>query len=138
MAINLDERIQNRKSFIIADKSYSLVMNDAFSKNVATVDLSISKVQKEIDDVDKETADDMSLEEQKAFIFGKFDEAAKIARDFFDEVLGDGEGQRIYHYYVEDSQALAYIIGQLNKESSNIAKKNRQQHRQKYTNNKRR
>ena len=138
MAINLDEQIQNRKSFTIAGQEFFIPMNDAFAKHVAEVNMEVLYVQNEINKLKPEDADEMSLDEQKAYVFGKFDQISKIERKFFDEVIGEGEGDRIYKYYGEDTQTMAFIINQMDKESTNILVKNRQQRRQKYTNNKRR
>lgn len=138
MAINLDERIQNRKNFIIGGQEVSIPMNDEFAKHVAEVNMEILDVQDQISALKPEEADEMSLDEQKKYVFEKFDKISSKARQFFDDVIGEGEGDRIYKYYNSDTQALALIINQLNEESTNILKQNRQQRRQKYTNNKRR
>ena len=68
-----------------------------------------------------------------------FDEGKKVVVDALDQLLGKGEGERLYKHYNESTQALTALVALLNKAANDSVRenkaKNRAERRAKYNKN---
>ncbi|MCP9357372.1 hypothetical protein KBX49_09095 [Liquorilactobacillus satsumensis] len=137
MAINLDERVKNTEEVVIAGKTYAVAFNDKFEKEVANIGLVADKMISEANGITKEKAEEMSLEEQEKYVAKSFEKARDLMTGFFDKYLGDGEGNRIYHHFHDDTKSLSKIVGILYDAAHKENTKNQKQRRNKFLSNKR-
>lgn len=138
--LNLDQKltVDNKKAVQIAGKEYDLVFNDKFIKLVADMQLKVAEAAKGFDDDDKlKKFAKKEYAEQKEQLMAAFDEGKKIVIDALDQLLGKGEGERLYKYYNESTQALTTLVALLNKEANDAVRetkaKNRAERRAKYS-----
>ena len=140
--LNLDQKltVDNKKAVQIGGKEYDLVFNDKFIKLVADMQLKVAEATKGFDDDDKlKKFAKKEYAEQKEQLMTAFDEGKKIVIDALDQLLGKGEGERLYKYYNESTQALTTLVALLNKEANDAVRetkaKNRAERRAKYNKN---
>ena len=140
--INLDQKltVDNKKAVQIGGKEYELIFNDKFAKLVADMQLKVAEATKDFDDDDKlKKFAKKEYAEQKEQLMTAFDEGKKIVIDALDQLLGKGEGERLYKYYNESTQALTTLVALLNKEATDAVRetkaKNRAERRAKYNKN---
>lgn len=140
--LNLDQKltVDNKKTVQIGGKEYNLVFNDKFIKLVADMQLKVAEATKGFDDDDKlKKFAKKEYAEQKEQLMTAFDEGKKIVIDALDQLLGKGEGERLYKYYNESTQALTTLVALLNKEANDAVRenkaKNRAERRAKYNKN---
>ena len=140
--INLDQKltVDNKKAVQIGGKEYELIFNDKFAKLVADMQLKVAEATKGFDDDDKlKKFAKKEYAEQKEQLMTAFDEGKKIVIDALDQLLGKGEGERLYKYYNESTQALTTLVALLNKEATDAVRetkaKNRAERRAKYNKN---
>lgn len=140
--LNLDQKltVDNKKAVQIAGKEYELIFNDKFAKLVADMQLKVAEATKGFDDDDKlKKFAKKEYAEQKEQLMTAFDEGKKIVIDALDQLLGKGEGERLYKYYNESTQALTTLVALLNKEATDAVRetkaKNRAERRAKYNKN---
>lgn len=140
--LNLDQKltVDNKKAVQIGGKEYDLVFNDKFIKLVADMQLKVAEATKGFDDDDKlKKFAKKEYAEQKEQLMTAFDEGKKIVIDALDQLLGKGEGERLYKYYNESTQALTTLVALLNKEANDAVRenkaKNRAERRAKYKKN---
>lgn len=140
--INLDQKltVDNKKAVQIGGKEYELTFNDKFAKLVADMQLKVAEATKGFDDDDKlKKFAKKEYAEQKEQLMTAFDEGKKIVIDALDQLLGKGEGERLYKYYNESTQALTTLVALLNKEANDAVRenkaKNRAERRAKYKKN---
>ena len=113
--LNLDQQltVDNKKTVQIGGKEYELIFNDKFAK--------------------KEYA------EQKEQLMTAFDKGKVVVIDALDQLLGEGEGERLYKHYNESTQALIALVALLNKAANDAVcetkAKNRAERRAKYKKN---
>ena len=138
MAINIDSRVKNTKEVTIAGRNYNIDFNDKFTKEIAKVNLAADKTIKEVEKLQQEEVDKMSLEDQEKYVFAKIDGARDIMIKFFDEYLGNGQGQRIYKYFKQSTQTLGNIIGVLYQESQKSVLQEKNNSKKQFLSNKRR
>ncbi|WEV56129.1 hypothetical protein [Ligilactobacillus acidipiscis] len=137
MAINLDTKYENKLAVTIGGKDYDILLNDKFVYDTQHTVLVVNKLQDKLDKMSEDDFAKMSLEEQEKFADDIFADMRKEIVSFFDKFLGDSEGERLYKYYNEDTEALGYVLGQLNKLAGNKQKSHRANKRKEYMNNKR-
>lgn len=140
--LNLDQKltVDNKKAAQIGGKEYELIFNDKFAKLVADMQLKVAEATKGFDDDDKlKKFAKKEYAEQKEQLMTAFDEGKKIVIDALDQLLGKGEGERLYKYYNESTQALTTLVALLNKEATDAVRetkaKNRAERRAKYNKN---
>ena len=140
--LNLDQKltVDNKKAVQIGGKEYDLVFNDKFIKLVADMQLKVAEATKGFDDDDKlKKFAKKEYAEQKEQLMTAFDEGKKVVIDALDQLLGKGEGERLYKYYNESTQALTTLVALLNKEANGSVRetkaKNRAERRAKYNKN---
>lgn len=140
--LNLDQKltVDNKKTVQIGGKEYELIFNDKFAKLVADMQLKVAEATKGFDDDDKlKKFAKKEYAEQKEQLMTAFDEGKKIVVDALDQLLGEGEGERLYKYYNESTQALTTLVALLNKEANDAVRenkaKNRAERRAKYKKN---
>lgn len=140
--LNLDQKltVDNKKAVQIGGKEYELIFNDKFAKLVADMQLKVAEATKGFDDDDKlKKFAKKEYAEQKEQLMTAFDEGKKIVIDALDQLLGKGEGERLYKYYNESTQALTTLVALLNKEATDAVRenkaKNRAERRAKYNKN---
>lgn len=140
--LNLDQQltVDNKKTVQIGGKEYELIFNDKFAKLVADMQLKVAEATKGFDDDDKlKQFAKKEYTEQKEQLMTAFDEGKKIVVDALDQLLGKGEGERLYKYYNESTQALTALVALLNKAANDAVRenkaKNRAERRAKYKKN---
>lgn len=140
--LNLDRKltVDNKKAVQIGGKEYELIFNDKFAKLVADMQLKVAEATKGFDDDDKlKKFAKKEYAEQKEQLMTVFDKGKNIVIDALDQLLGKGEGERLYKYYNESTQALTTLVALLNKEANNAVRetkaKNRAERRAKYNKN---
>lgn len=140
--LNLDQKltVDNKKTVQIGGKEYNLVFNDKFAKLVADMQLKVVEATKGFDDDDKlKQFAKKEYAEQKEQLMTVFDEGKNIVIDALDQLLGKGEGERLYKYYNESTQALTALVALLNKVANDAVRenkaKNRAERRAKYKKN---
>ena len=140
--LNLDQQltVDNKKTVQIGGKEYDLVFNDKFIKLVADMQLKVAEATKGFDDDDKlKKFAKKEYAEQKEQLMTAFDEGKKVVVDALDQLLGKGEGERLYKYYNESTQALTALVALLNKAANDSVRetkaKNRAERRAKYNKN---
>lgn len=140
--LNLDQKltVDNKKTVQIAGKEYELIFNDKFAKLVADMQLKVGEATKDFDDDTKlEQFAKKEYSEQKKQLMDAFDKGKVVVVDALDQLLGKGEGERLYKYYNESTQALTTLVALLNKEANDAVRenkaKNRAERRAKYKKN---
>lgn len=140
--LNLDQKltVDNKKTVQIGGKEYELIFNDKFAKLVADMQLKVAEATKGFDDDDKlKKFAKKEYAEQKEQLMTAFDEGKKVVVDALDQLLGKGEGERLYKYYNESTKALTALVALLNKAANDSVRetkaKNRAERRAKYNKN---
>lgn len=126
--LNLDQKltVDNKKAVQIGGKEYELIFNDKFAKLVADMQLKVAEATKGFDDDDKlKKFAKKEYAEQKEQLMTAFDEGKKIVIDALDQLLGEGEGERLYKYYNESTQALTALVALLNKVANDTVRENK-------------
>ena len=130
--LNLDQQltVDNKKTVQIGGQEYNLVFNDKFAKLVADMQLKVAEATKGFDDDDKlKQFAKKEYTEQKEQLMTAFDEGKKIVVDALDQLLGAGEGERLYKYYNESTQALTALVALLNKAANDAVRENKAKNR---------
>lgn len=126
--LNLDQKltVDNKKTVQIGGKEYELIFNDKFAKLVADMQLKVAEATKGFDDDDKlKKFAKKEYAEQKEQLMAAFDEGKKIVINALDQLLGKGEGERLYKYYNESTQALTTLVALLNKVANDTVHENK-------------
>ena len=126
--LNLDQKltVDNKKAVQIGGKEYELIFNDKFAKLVADMQLKVAEATKGFDDDDKlKKFAKKEYAEQKEQLMTAFDEGKNIVIDALDQLLGKGEGERLYKYYNESTQALTTLVALLNKVANDTVHENK-------------
>ena len=135
--IDLDKQlsIDNVKEVKIAGKIYKIIFNDSFSTKISNFQAKFIDLANDFngnDDFEK-----INYQNRKKRIEETYSNASKGAIELLDELLGKGEGKRLYDHYNQSTQALSAIISKLNDASEETVKEknmNRKERRkQKYT-----
>ena len=141
MAINLDDRLNKALIFTIGEKDYEVAYSDDLVKETSNVMLNLADMQKQAEKIGEKDTDEMSLEDQVKYVTNSIDKIHTAYVTALDNILGTGEGERLYNYYDRSTNRLAAILSLLNEKLQNAQKKqhaNRKQRRQaKYKSNRR-
>lgn len=130
--LNLDQKltVDNKKTVQIGGKEYELIFNDKFAKLVADMQLKVAEATKDFDDDTKlEQFAKKEYSEQKKQLMDAFDKGKVVVVDALDQLLGKGEGERLYKYYNESTQALTTLVALLNKEANDAVRENKAKNR---------
>lgn len=130
--LNLDQKltVDNKKTVQIGGKEYELIFNDKFVKLVADMQLKVAEATKDFDDdVKLERFAKKEYAEQKEQLMTAFDKGKVVVVDALDQLLGEGEGERLYKYYNESTQALTTLVALLNKEANGAVRENKAKNR---------
>lgn len=140
--LNLDQKltVDNKKIVQIGGEEYELIFNDKFAKLVADMQLKVAEATKDFDDDAKlEQFAKKEYAEQKEQLMAAFDKGKVVVVDALDQLLGEGEGERLYKYYNESTQALTALVVLLNNAANDAVRenkaKNRAERRAKYKKN---
>ncbi|KRM63332.1 hypothetical protein FC14_GL000612 [Ligilactobacillus agilis DSM 20509] len=140
--LNLDQKltVDNKKIVQIGGEEYELIFNDKFAKLVADMQLKVAEATKDFDDDAKlEQFAKKEYAEQKEQLMAAFDKGKVVVVDALDQLLGEGEGERLYKYYNESTQALTALVALLNNAANDAVRenkaKNRAERRAKYKKN---
>lgn len=140
--LNLDQKltVDNKKIVQIGGEEYELIFNDKFAKLVADMQLKVAEATKDFDDDAKlEQFARKEYAEQKEQLMAAFDKGKVVVVDALDQLLGEGEGERLYKYYNESTQALTALVALLNNAANDAVRenkaKNRAERRAKYKKN---
>lgn len=140
--LNLDQKltVDNKKIVQIGGEEYELIFNDKFAKLVADMQLKVAEATKDFDDDAKlEQFAKKEYAEQKEQLMAAFDKGKAVVVDVLDQLLGEGEGERLYKYYNESTQALTALVALLNNAANDAVRenkaKNRAERRAKYKKN---
>lgn len=140
--LNLDQQltVDNKKIVQIGGKEYELIFNDKFAKLVADMQLKVAEATKDFDgDAKLEQFAKKEYAEQKEQLMTAFDKGKVVVIDALDQLLGEGEGERLYKHYNESTQALIALVALLNKAANDAVcetkAKNRAERRAKYKKN---
>ena len=89
-SINLDERLNldTKVDVTLAEKKYSLVLNDELSVKISDVQLELSKRIEDLTEIPEEKFKEMSLEERK-----------KLVVDTMHDGREDASAQKEFHQY---------------------------------------
>ena len=111
-SINLDERLNldTKVDVTVAEKEYSLVLNDELSVKISDVQLELSKRIEDLTDMPEEKFKEMSLEERKKLVVNTMHDGREDIFKAMDRIFGAGEGKRIYDYYNQSTRAISKII----------------------------
>lgn len=111
-SINLDERLNldTKVNVTVAEKEYSLVLNDELSVKISDVQLELSKRIEDLTDMPEEKFKEMSLEERKKLVVDTMHDGREDIFKAMDRIFGTGEGKRIYDYYNQSTRAISKII----------------------------
>lgn len=137
MSINLDDKFKNKISITVGNKPHDIKLNDEFVLEMQHTVLVLQKIQEKVQQTTEKKFKDLSLDEQEKFMRDEFAQMKTECVRFLDKYLGDGEGKRLYDYYERDTEALGYIIGQLNDLASKKINQKRSNKRKEYMTNKR-
>ena len=97
--LNLDQQltVDNKKTVQIGGKEYELIFNDKFAKLVADMQLKVAEATKDFDgDAKLEQFAKKEYAEQKEQLMTAFDKGKVVVIDALDQLLGEGEGERLY------------------------------------------
>lgn len=140
--LNLDQKltVDNKKIVQIGGEEYELIFNDKFAKLVADMQLKVAEATKDFDDDAKlEQFAKKEYAEQKEQLMAAFDKGKVVVVDALDQLLGEGEGEHLYKYYNESTQALTALVALLNNAANDAVRenkaKNRAERRAKYKKN---
>lgn len=140
--LNLDQKltVDNKKIVQIGGEEYELIFNDKFAKLVADMQLKVAEATKDFDDDAKlEQFAKKEYAKQKEQLMAAFDKGKVVVVDALDQLLGEGEGERLYKYYNESTQALTALVALLNNAANDAVRenkaKNRAERRAKYKKN---
>lgn len=130
--LNLDQKltVDNKKTVQIGGKEYKLIFNDKFAKLVADMQLKVAEATKDFDDDAKlEQFAKKEYAEQKEQLMKAFDKGKVVVVEALDQLLGEGEGERLYKYYNESTQALTALVALLNNAANDAVRENKTRNR---------
>ncbi|MEM1455576.1 hypothetical protein AAHB45_01545 [Pediococcus pentosaceus] len=125
MAINLDNKLQTVKEFIVGGKKRNVIYDDKFMTAIAEADIRIGKDLEKYVDPDKETIKEFNKKTavQQLEIYSELQ--AKVKNDLvntLDSAFGQGAGKELYAYFNHSTNSLYAIVEALN-EYSDVVKR---------------
>ncbi|NVM33692.1 hypothetical protein HWI72_08765 [Pediococcus acidilactici] len=124
MAINLDNKLQTVKEFIVGGKKRNVIYDDKFMAAIAEADIRIGKDLEEFIDPDKETIEKFNKKTAVEQLEIYSDLQAKVKDDLIntlDSAFGKGAGEELYAYFNHSTNSLYAIVEALN-EYSDVVK----------------
>lgn len=124
MAINLDNKLQTVKEFIVGGKKRNVIYDDKFMAAIAEADIRIGKDLEEYIDPDKETIEKFNKKTAVEQLEIYSDLQAKVKDDLIntlDSAFGKGAGEELYAYFNHSTNSLYAIVEALN-EYSDVVK----------------
>lgn len=124
MAINLDNKLQTVKEFVVGGKTRKVVYDDKFMLAIAEADIRIGKDLKKVTNLNEDEAkklDALKASEQIDLLSGVF---GKVSRDLIktlDVAFGQGAGKELYEHFHHSTNSLYAIVEALN-EYSDVVK----------------
>jgi pyridoxine 5'-phosphate synthase PdxJ len=102
MAINLDNKLQTVKEFVVGGKKRNVIYDDKFMTAIAEADIRIGKDLEEYIDPDKETIEKFNKKTavQQLEIYSGLQ--SKVKNDLvntLDSAFGKGAGEELYAYF---------------------------------------
>lgn len=117
--LNFDKKfgnVQLERDVVAGEKKYHLVFNDEMYQKIA--DLQIAEVSL-LDQLEKrkdEFVEKMNVDERQKFMHDSLGKALTNLEGSLDQILGQGEGQRLYDYYGQST----YLLGRVAEELINL------------------
>lgn len=124
MAINLDNKLQTVKEFIVGGKKRNVIYDDKFMAAIAEADIRIGKDLEEFIDPDKENIEKFNKKTAVEQLEIYSDLQAKVKDDLIntlDSAFGKGAGEELYAYFNHSTNSLYAIVEALN-EYSDVVK----------------
>lgn len=109
--INLDKQFQfnPEREVIIGGKTYKLVFNDALEEKLTNLQITMLSAMENLNKKQDKFVNSMSLDERKSLVKKSLANALSDLKKSLDDVLGKGEGERLYKYYHQSTYALGTI-----------------------------
>lgn len=113
--INLDKQFQfnPERQVIIGGKTYSLVFNDALEEKLTNLQITMLSAMENLNKKQDKFVNSMSLDERKSLVKKSLANALSDLKKSLDDVLGKGEGERLYKYYLQSTYALGTIAHEI-------------------------
>lgn len=113
--INLDKQFQfnPERQVIIGGKTYSLVFNDALEEKLTNLQITMLSAMENLNKKQDKFVNSMSLDERKSLVKKSLANALSDLQKSLDDVLGKGEGERLYKYYHQSTYALGTIAHEI-------------------------
>lgn len=113
--INLDKQFKfnPERQVIIGGKTYSLVFNDTLEEKLTNLQITMVTAMENLNKEQDKFINNMSLDERKSLVKKSLAGALKDLKKALDDVLGKGEGERLYKYYHESTYALGTIANEI-------------------------
>ncbi|WP_445447706.1 hypothetical protein ACT6P2_04465 [Enterococcus lactis] len=117
--IDLDAKLSLEKNIQIAGKKYTVVISDEIDQILTNLNIEIP-AQLETMQERVEKIEDAGSEKYKKFVQKETVNMRDQSIETLDQILGKGEGNRIYQHYNCSTKALFVIINLLQEEFRNI------------------
>jgi len=113
--INLDAKIDNfsKANVRIAGKVYSIVIDDEMFKRLTELQTETSAYFTNLDDISNEEFIELGEKGRKEVVSNLFAELKSQMIATLDDLLGEGEGKRLYQRFGNKTVALSYLIEEL-------------------------
>lgn len=113
--INLDAKIDNfsKANVRIAGKVYSIVIDDEMFKRLTELQTETSAYFTNLDDISNEEFVELGEKGRKEVVSNLFAELKSQMIATLDDLLGEGEGKRLYQRFGNKTVALSYLIEEL-------------------------
>lgn len=124
MAINLDNKLQTVKEFVVGGKTRKVVYDDKFMLAIAEADIRIGKDLNKVTNLTEDEAkklDDLKASEQIDLLSGVFEKVSTDLIKTLDVAFGQGTGKELYEYFHHSTNSLYAIVEALN-EYSDVVK----------------
>lgn len=124
MAINLDNKLQTVKEFVVGGKTRKVVYDDKFMLAIAEADIRIGKDLNKVTNLTEDEAkklDALKASEQIDLLSGVFEKVSTDLIKTLDVAFGQGTGKELYKYFHHSTNSLYAIIEALN-EYSDVVK----------------
>lgn len=113
--INLDEKFKfnPERTVIIGGKEHHLLFTDSLEEKLQNLQITMLSTMDEVSKSENDFVEKMSVKERKIFLRTKLAKVLDQLKGALDDVLGEGEGQRLYEYYQNSSYALGQVANAL-------------------------
>ncbi|WP_323074858.1 hypothetical protein [Limosilactobacillus reuteri] len=113
--VNLDEQFSfdPKRKVIIGGKTYELTFNDKLQEALTNLQITMVSAADSLEKEQEKFINDMDVKQRKQLIQNTMKSTLKNLKQSLDDVLGKGEGERLYKYYKESTHALSAIAQEL-------------------------